>query len=142
MWSRFARDHTSMPMIPEAVIAMLATARLGAIHSVVFGGFASPELAARIDDAKPKVVLTASCGIEPGRLVPYKPLVDYALDIAKHKPARCVVYQRSMMRAELKTGRDLDWDEIVSNAPSHGSLRPSLQPADGRSDPCTSPTSQ
>ena len=108
-----------MPMIPEAVIAMLATARLGAIHSVVFGGFASPELAARIDDAKPKVVLTASCGIEPGRLVPYKPLVDNALDIAKHKPARCVVYQRSMMRAELSAGRDVDWDEIVSNAPSH-----------------------
>jgi len=82
-----------MPMIPEAVIAMLATARLGAIHSVVFGGFASPELASRIDDAKPKVVLTASCGIEPGRLVAYKPLVDNAIDLAKHKPARCLVYQ-------------------------------------------------
>jgi len=108
-----------MPMIPEAVIAMLATARLGAIHSVVFGGFASPELASRIDDAKPKVVLTASCGIEPGRLVAYKPLVDNAIDIAKHKPARCVVYQRSMAKAELRPGRDVDWDEIVSNATPH-----------------------
>src|SRR5262249_18340223 len=78
-----------MPMIPEAVVAMLATARLGAIHSVVFGGFASPELAARIDDAKPKVVLTASCGIEPVRLVAYKPLVDNAINIANHKPDRC-----------------------------------------------------
>ena len=108
-----------MPMIPEAVIAMLATARLGAIHSVVFGGFASPELASRIDDAKPKVVLTASCGIEPGRLVAYKPLVDNAINIAKHKPARCVVYQRSMAKAELRPGRDVDWDEIVSNATPH-----------------------
>ena len=108
-----------MPMIPEAVIAMLATARLGAIHSVVFGGFASPELAARIDDAKPKIVLTASCGIEPGRLVAYKPLVDNAMDIAKHKPDRCVVYQRSMAKAELRVGRDIDWDEIVSNATPH-----------------------
>jgi len=108
-----------MPMIPEAVIAMLATARLGAIHSVVFGGFASPELASRIDDAKPKVVLTASCGIEPGRLVAYKPLVDNAINLAKHKPARCVVYQRSMAKAELRPGRDVDWDEIVSNATPH-----------------------
>src|SRR5262247_679811 len=108
-----------MPMIPEAVVAMLATARLGAIHSVVFGGFASPELAARIDDAKPKIVLTASCGIEPGRLVAYKPLVDNAMDIAKHKPDRCVVYQRSMAKAELRVGRDIDWDEIVSNATPH-----------------------
>src|SRR5438093_9618283 len=80
-----------MPMIPEAIIAMLATARLGAIHSVVFGGFASHELAVRIDDARPKVVLTASCGIEPGRLVAYKPLVDTAIGMAKHKPEKCVV---------------------------------------------------
>jgi propionyl-CoA synthetase len=85
----------------------------------VFGGFASPELAARIDDAKPKIVLTASCGIEPGRLVAYKPLVDSAIDIAKHKPDRCVVYQRSMTKAELKPGRDLDWDEILSGARPH-----------------------
>src|SRR5690349_16589635 len=108
-----------MPMIPEAVIAMLATARLGAIHSVVFGGFASPELASRIDDAKPKVVLTASCGIEHGRLVAYKPLVDNAIDLAKHKPARCLVYQRSMAKAELRAERDVDWDETVSNATPH-----------------------
>ena len=108
-----------MPMIAEAVIVMLATARLGAIHSVVFGGFASPELASRIDDAKPKVVLTASCGIEPGRLVAYKPLVDNAIDLAKHKPARCLVYQRSMVKAELRAERDVDWDETVSNATPH-----------------------
>jgi propionyl-CoA synthetase len=106
-------------MIPEAVIAMLATARLGAIHSVVFGGFASHELAARIDDAKPKVILTASCGIEPGRLVAYKPLVDHAIDIAKHKPDRCVVFQRPMAKAELKAQRDLDWVELVSSAKAH-----------------------
>jgi propionyl-CoA synthetase len=108
-----------MPMIPEAVVAMLATARLGAIHSVVFGGFASPELASRIDDAQPKVVLTASCGIEPGRLVAYKPLVDKAIEIAKHKPDRCVVYQRSMAQAEMKPGRDLDWNELISSAAPH-----------------------
>ncbi len=108
-----------MPMIPEAVIAMLATARLGAIHSVVFGGFASPELAVRIDDARPKVILTASCGIEPGRLVAYKPLVDKAIDLAKHKPDRCVVYQRSVAKAEMKVGRDIDWDEILSRATPH-----------------------
>jgi propionyl-CoA synthetase len=108
-----------MPMIPEAVIAMLATARLGAIHSVVFGGFASPELAARIDDAKPKIVLTASCGIEPGRIVAYKPLVDNALEIAKHKPGGSVVYQRPMAKAELKAGRDHDWNEVLSSAAAH-----------------------
>jgi len=108
-----------MPMIPEAVIAMLATARLGAIHSVVFGGFASHELAVRIDDARPKVMLTASCGIEPGRLVAYKPLVDTAIGIAKHKPEKCVVYQRSIQRSEMKPGVDLDWDEILASATPH-----------------------
>src|SRR5213083_1024772 len=108
-----------MPMIPEAVIAMLATARLGAIHSVVFGGFASHELAVRIDDARPKVVLTASCGIEPGRLVAYKPLVDTAIGMAKHKPEKCVVYQRSIQRSEMKPGVDLDWDEILVSATPH-----------------------
>jgi propionyl-CoA synthetase len=108
-----------MPMIPEAVIAMLATARLGAIHSVVFGGFAAPELAARVDDARPKVVLTASCGIEPGRIVAYKPLVDAAMELANHKPAKCIVYQRSMTRAELKPGRDIDWNEFLSDATPH-----------------------
>jgi propionyl-CoA synthetase len=108
-----------MPMIPQAVIAMLATARLGAIHSVVFGGFAPHELAARINDALPKIILTASCGIEPGRTVAYKPLVDVAIESAKHKPAHCVVYQRSLQKAELKPGRDLDWDEIVARATPH-----------------------
>jgi propionyl-CoA synthetase len=105
-----------MPMIPQAVIAMLATARLGAIHSVVFGGFAPHELAVRIDDALPKVILTASCGIEPGRIVAYKPLVDSAIGLAKHKPQHCVVYQRSIQKAELKPGRDLDWDELLARA--------------------------
>ena len=76
-----------MPLVPEAVMAMLACARLGAVHSVVFGGFAAPELATRIDDAKPKVDLSASCGIEPGRVVPYKPLLDHAIELADHKPA-------------------------------------------------------
>jgi propionyl-CoA synthetase len=108
-----------MPMIPEAVVAMLATARLGAIHSVVFGGFASHELAVRIDDAQPKVILTASCGIEPGRIVRYKPLVDTAVEMAAHKPAKCVVYQRSIQTAELKPGRDLDWNETVASAAPH-----------------------
>ena len=108
-----------MPMIPEAVIAMLAAARLGAIHSVVFGGFASHELAVRIDDARPKVVLTASCGIEPGRLVAYKPLVDTAIGKAKHKPEKCVVYQRPIQRAEMKPGVDLDWDELLASATPH-----------------------
>jgi propionyl-CoA synthetase len=105
-----------MPMIPEAVVAMLATARLGAIHSVVFGGFAPHELAVRIDDARPKIILTASCGIEPGRLVAYKPLVDAAIGIAKHKPERCIVYQRPMQQAQLTPPRDLDWNGIVDGA--------------------------
>ena len=108
-----------MPMIPQAVVAMLAAARLGAIHSVVFGGFAPHELAVRIDDALPKVILTASCGVEPGRIVAYKPLVDLAIEMAKHKPERCVVYQRSIQRAELNPGRDLDWEETVTRATPH-----------------------
>ena len=108
-----------MPMIPEAVIAMLATARLGAVHSVVFGGFASHELAARIDDATPKVVVTASCGIEPGRIVAYKPLLDAAIAISRHKPERCVIFQRSMELAELKPGRDLDWNDVMASATIH-----------------------
>jgi propionyl-CoA synthetase len=108
-----------MPMIPEAVVAMLATARLGAIHSVVFGGFASHELAVRLDDAKPKVIVSASCGIEPGRIVPYKPLLDAAIALAKHKPERCVVYQRPKQRAEMKPGQDLDWDDLMSSATPH-----------------------
>src|SRR5919202_651690 len=98
-----------MPMVPEAVMAMLACARLGAIHSVVFGGFASHELAARVDHAQPKVIVSASCGIEPGpRVVPYKPLLDNALEIAKHKPDRCIILQRPQQQAQLGA-RDLEW---------------------------------
>lgn len=98
-----------MPMIPEALEAMLACARLGAVHSVVFGGFASNELAVRIDDAKPKAIIAASCGIEPGRIVHYKPLLDGAIDLADHKPDFCVVFQRENEVAELKEGRDYNW---------------------------------
>ncbi len=98
-----------MPMIPEAVIAMLACARIGAVHSVVFGGFAANELAVRIDDCTPKVILAASCGIEPGRVVEYKPLLDSAIDIASHKPDACVMLQRPQASASLIDGRDLDW---------------------------------
>ena len=105
-----------MPMVPEAVIAMLGCARLGAVHSVVFGGFASHELASRIDDAKPKAVVSASCGIEPGRIVDYKPLLDAAIDLALSKPAHCVILQRPQRRASLVPGRDLDWDEALSRA--------------------------
>jgi propionyl-CoA synthetase len=108
-----------MPMIPEAVIAMLAVARLGAIHSVVFGGFASHELATRIDDARPTVIVTASCGIEPGRVVPYKPLLDAAIAMAAHKPSRCIVVQRPMEVATLTPPRDLDWDDAISGARPH-----------------------
>src|SRR5437762_10628590 len=100
-----------MPMVPEAVIAMLACARLGAIHSVVFGGFASHELASRIEDAKPKVVVSASCGLEPGRVVAYKPLLDAAIDLVESKPERCVILQRPQLEASLVPGRDLDWGE-------------------------------
>ena len=105
-----------MPMAPEAVIAMLACARLGAVHSVVFGGFAASELAVRIDDATPKVVLSASCGIEPNRIVPYKPLLDEAIEIASHKPGRCVILQRPQAEAEMVAGRDLDWVEAEASA--------------------------
>ncbi len=105
-----------MPMIPEAVVAMLAVARLGAIHSVVFGGFAPPELALRIDDATPKVILTASCGIEIKRVIEYKPLVDKAIDLAKHKPQSCVIFQRPQSTATLTTGRDHDWATLLAKA--------------------------
>ena len=105
-----------MPMVPEAVVAMLACARIGAIHSVVFGGFAANELAVRLDDAKPKVVLAASCGIEPGRVVPYKPLLDQAIEMARFRPERCVILQRPQETASLVTGRDLDWDELAAAA--------------------------
>ncbi|MDE0065228.1 MAG: propionyl-CoA synthetase [Gammaproteobacteria bacterium] len=100
-----------MPMVPEAVIAMLACARIGAVHSVVFGGFAAPELASRIDDAGPKVVLSASCGIEFTRVVEYKPLLDEALRIARHEVAHCVMLQRPQAKAPMIAGRDLDWSE-------------------------------
>ncbi len=105
-----------MPMVPEAVVAMLACARIGAIHSVVFGGFASHELAKRIDDAKPLLVVSASCGIEPGRIVPYKPLLDAAIEQASHAPRHCIVLQRPQLRAELRPGRDLDWEEAMAGA--------------------------
>jgi propionyl-CoA synthetase len=107
-----------MPMVPEAVIAMLACARIGAIHSVVFGGFASHELAKRIDDATPKMILSASCGIEVGRVVPYKPLLDKAIELSSHKPARCVILQRPQEKAQLSRGRDLDWGDFLSGAPA------------------------
>ena len=98
-----------MPMVPEALIAMLACVRIGAIHSVVFGGFAAHELATRIDDATPKAIIAGSCGIEPGRVVAYKPLLDAAIDQAHHKPEFCVIFQRDQGRAELTPGRDIDW---------------------------------
>ncbi len=100
-----------MPMVPEAVIAMLACARIGAIHSVVFGGFAANELAVRIDDAQPKAILAASCGIEPGRIIAYKPLIDEAIESAQHKPETVFILQREQLKAELKEGRDHDWLE-------------------------------
>jgi propionyl-CoA synthetase len=105
-----------MPMVPEAVIAMLACARLGAIHSVVFGGFAPKELATRIDDARPTVMLSASCGIEVNRVIPYKPLLDQAIDMAAHKPRRCLILQRPMESAPMTPGRDVDWQEAVAAA--------------------------
>ena len=108
-----------MPMIPEAVVAMLAAARLGAIHSVVFGGFATRALATRIGDARPKVIVTASCGIEPGRLVAYKPLLDAAIEMSGHTPARCIVFQRPMAAASLTAERDLEWQDALAGAPPH-----------------------
>ena len=105
-----------MPMVPEAVIGMLACARIGAVHSVVFGGFAPKELAARIDDARPKLILSASCGIEVGRVIPYKPLLDAAIDLASHKPERTIILQRPQADAPLVAGRDLDWRETCDGA--------------------------
>ena len=105
-----------MPMVPEAAVAMLACARIGAIHSVVFGGFAAHELATRIDDARPRVVLTASCGIEVNRVIPYKPLLDAAINESKAKPAACIVLQRPICRAELQPGRDHDWHDLEAKA--------------------------
>jgi propionyl-CoA synthetase len=105
-----------MPMVPEAVVAMLACARLGAVHSVVFGGFAAHELASRIDDCRPRVVLSASCGLEPGRTVEYMPLLERALGLASHAPERCVILQRPGCEAALVAGRDLTWQEALDGA--------------------------
>ncbi|MGP3773262.1 propionyl-CoA synthetase [Streptomyces sp. SDT5-1] len=105
-----------MPMVPEAVVAMLACARIGAVHSVVFGGFAANELAVRIDDAAPKVVVSASCGIEGSRVVPYKPLLDQAIDLSTHKPDACVVLQRPEGPGELTPDRDFDWSDAMRAA--------------------------
>jgi propionyl-CoA synthetase len=107
-----------MPMVPEAVIGMLACARIGAIHSVVFGGFAPKELATRIEDAKPTVMLSASCGIEGNRIIPYKPLLDAAIEMASFKPRRCVILQRPQEMCALNPGRDVDWHEALAGAPA------------------------
>ena len=105
-----------MPMIPEAVVAMLACARLGAVHSVVFGGFAAHELATRIDDARPTVIVSASCGVEPSRVVEYKPMLDHALELSEHQPDACVIVQRDRHRCELTPGRDVDWADVMATA--------------------------
>ncbi|MCB1354566.1 MAG: propionyl-CoA synthetase [Rhodobacteraceae bacterium] len=105
-----------MPMVPEALVAMLACARIGAVHSVVFGGFAAPELAVRIEDAKPKAIIASSCGIEPGRVIAYKPMVDQAIELSSHKPEFCVVLQRPQVEAPLVEGRDYAWDAFVASA--------------------------
>src|SRR5207302_507526 len=110
-----------MPMVPEAAVAMLACARIGAVHSVVFGGFAAHELATRIDDAKPKVIVSASCGVEVNRVIPYKPLLDAAIAEAASKPLACIVLQRPMCHADLARGRtgsvqELDWRELIETA--------------------------
>jgi propionyl-CoA synthetase len=108
-----------MPMIPEAAIAMLACARLGAVHSVVFGGFAANELAVRINDAKPRVIVSASCGIEVARVIAYKPLLDAAIKMANFKPDHCIIKQRPMEAAAMQAGRDLDWDAVMADARPH-----------------------
>jgi propionyl-CoA synthetase len=122
-----------MPMIPEAAIGMLACARLGAIHSVVFGGFAANELATRINDAKPKLILSASCGLEPGRVVKYKPLLDAAIAHASYKPETCIIWQRPEEKAALTPGRDFDWAHVFGEAKARGNradaaLVPSTDP--------------
>ena len=109
-----------MPMVPEAIVAMLACARIGAIHSVVFGGFAAHELANRITDARPKVIVSASCGIEAGRVIPYKSLLDKAVELAAVKPERCIIVQRPQEKASMIGGRDLDWSEAMAGAKPAG----------------------
>ena len=113
-----------MPMIPEAMVAMLACARIGAVHSVVFGGFAAKELATRIDDAEPKVVLTASCGIEPGRIVEYKPLLELAVGLSKAKPRSIILFQRPQIEARMNPDRDHDWKALVDAAKAAGKRAP------------------
>ena len=105
-----------MPMIPQALVSMLACARIGAVHSVVFGGFAAAELAKRIDDATPAMIITASCGLEPGRIIDYKPLVDEAITLSEHKVGSVMLYQREEAKAEMRDGRDFDWDEAMASA--------------------------
>src|ERR1700738_4750813 len=105
-----------MPMVPEAVVAMLACARIGAVHSVVFGGFAAKELATRIEDAKPKLIFSASCGLDPGRIVHYKPLLDEAIRLSSVKPDVCIILQRPQQRCDLTAGRDHDWADLRSAA--------------------------
>ena len=107
-----------MPMVPEAVVAMLACARIGAVHSVVFGGFAAKELATRIEDAKPKLIFSASCGLEPGRIVHYKPLLDEAVSLSSVKPQACIILQRSQHGCDLTPGRDHDWATLRASAMS------------------------
>jgi propionyl-CoA synthetase len=114
--SRGDRVVIYLPMIPQAAVAMLACARIGAVHSVVFGGFAAPELAVRIDDAQPVVVVSASCGIEVSRVIEYKPILDRALELATHRPAHCVILQRPQARAAMTEGRDVDWDHAMTSA--------------------------
>jgi propionyl-CoA synthetase len=104
-----------MPMIPEAVIAMLACGRIGAVHSVVFGGFAANELASRIDDSKAKLIVSASCGYEPGRTVEYKPLLNKAIELAKYKPNKCIIYQREKFKADLHPTIDISWEDSLRN---------------------------
>ena len=102
-----------MPMIPQTMVAVLACTRIGAVHSLVFGGFASNELSVRIDDAKPKVILSGSCGIEPKGVIPYKPLLDKAIELSTHKPEKCVIFQRPQARVNLVPGRDIDWEDAL-----------------------------
>ncbi len=113
-----------MPMIPQAVFSMLACARLGAVHSVVFGGFAAHELATRIDDCAARLVISASCGLEPGRTVAYKPLLDHAIDMAVHKPEHCLIYQRDQLHAPLHAGRDVDFETAVDAERQKGTRVP------------------
>jgi propionyl-CoA synthetase len=113
-----------MPLVAEAVFAMLACARIGAVHSVVFGGFAAKELATRIEDAKPKLIFSASCGIEPGRIVQYKPLLDEAIRLSSVKPQACIILQRPQQACDLVAGLDHDWASLRSAALAAGKLAP------------------